>query len=63
MSQRKKKVQVVKAWGGFSDGKLFGNYPPGYDERRWAIFRSPSEALMAFEDVRPVKITYEVKQK
>jgi len=60
MSQRKK-VQTIKAWGGFSDDKLYFTYPFQYDERRYAIFKTRREARMAFEDVRPVKILVEVK--
>jgi len=61
VSQRKKKVQTIKAWGGFSDDELDHDYVYEYDHRRWSVFKTRREAKQAYQDVRPVKILVEVK--
>ena len=59
MSRQKKKDHIIKAWGGFTEGKLYSEYGQMYDERRWAVFKTRKEARAAFCDVRAVKIVVE----
>jgi len=59
-SQRKK-VQTIKAWGGFCDGELHSESEKGYDKRRYAVFKTRADARPAYMDVRPVKIIMEDK--
>jgi len=61
MRRKKKREKTIKAWGGFSDGKLYCATIWVYDERRWSIFRTRAEAKRAFEDVRRMKIIVEVE--
>jgi len=49
-------MKIIKAWGGFCDGKLEYNHIRGYDERRWSVFKTKAEARRAYVDVRPVEI-------
>jgi len=64
MSQRKK-VQTIKAWGGFSDDQLYVRKSlmarATYDEPRYAVFLTKSAARRAYHDVRAVRILVEVK--
>jgi hypothetical protein len=63
----KLKMKVIKAWGGFLDGKLhvreidtgFGGYQTtGFIETH-AIFRTRTEARKQYEDVRRVSLLFE----
>ena len=55
-------AKVIKAWGGFSDGKLYvmpkSQRPdePVYDEPRYGIFPTKKDAMRAYRDVRRVEI-------
>ena len=52
---------IIKAWGGFVNGRLYC-LPPGdpryheYDEPRYAIFKTRVGAKRAYGDVRRVEI-------
>lgn len=54
-------MMVIKAWGGFVDGKL-GVLPPSdpryqqYDEPRFTIFKTRAGAGRTYSDVRRVEI-------
>ena len=61
MSQRKKKVQTIKAWGGFCDGKLHLDWDRDYNVSYWAVFPKKADGRKEFEDVRPVQILVEAK--
>ena len=55
------KIKTVRAWAGFSGGKLNAQKDTGtYDEPRLSIFTSRKAARRAYQDVRRVTITYEV---
>ena len=52
---------IIKAWGGFVDGKLYVLPPSNpeyytYDEPRYAVFKSKAGAKRAYGDVRPIEI-------
>lgn len=54
-------MRVIKAWGGFLDGKLFVLPPSNpayrqYDEPRYAVFKNRAAAERAYSDVRRVEI-------
>lgn len=49
--------KIIKAWGGFSDGKLNAQKDKGtYDEPRLSIFPTRRAARRAYQDVRRVEI-------
>jgi hypothetical protein len=52
--------KTVKAWGGFSEGKLLAMKDDGtYDEPRLSVFTSRKAAERAYQDVRRIEITYD----
>jgi hypothetical protein len=53
--------KTIKAWGGFSEGKLLARKDDGtYDEPRLSVFTSCKAASRAYQDVRRIEITYEI---
>lgn len=62
MTKPRSAKRTVKAWGGFSDGKLYvmpkSQRPRDfvYDEPRYAIFPSRVAARRAYQDVRRIEI-------
>ena len=61
-AKQKRKTKTIKAWGGFTDDKLWWS-PDNecYDEPRISIFPTRRDAKRAYEDVRRVTITWEVE--
>lgn len=64
MTKRKAKaVKAIKAWGGFSEGKLHSwDAADSYDSgpqthREFAIYQNRHDARKRYEDVRRVTIT------
>lgn len=60
------KVKPVKAWGGFSDGKLdwyVADQNFAWEATLPAIFRSRAEARERYEDYRRVTITVDQPRK
>jgi hypothetical protein len=60
-TRRKKQTPPVKAWGGFSDGKLHWFTSPEhfqgeYMTTRPAIYPSRKQARQQYEDVRKIEI-------
>lgn len=55
---RKKKVKAVKAWGGFTDGKLDWRYEYAScgEVIVYATYRTKAAARRHYRDVRPVEI-------
>lgn len=54
------KKKTVHAWGGFVDGELYHEFAnPDYGGQLLpAIYRTRTEALQAFQDVRLVEISW-----
>jgi hypothetical protein len=64
-------MKVIKAWGGFTDGKLhvrtidtgFGGWGKDGFGKAHAIFKSRAAARKEYRDVRKIEIRIAVKSK
>ncbi len=50
------KNKVVKAWGGFTDGKLYRRFDEIGGSEEYCTYKTRRQAISFFDDVRRVEI-------
>lgn len=60
--QKKPKIKIVKAWGGFVSGKLDKGWiqNENFEDNLLGIFKTRNEAKIHYQDVRKVEIHYKL---